>query len=435
MPPRVSNVPTPTDAYAVWRDPNYRHFEAGWFLLTFASFVETLCARAYLYDATGDAMALGWIGLVRAVPVILLAIPGGQLADRFSRKHVMLSTMVLSALLSLGLIGAVSSAAPVGWIYLLLGLGGVSHALGTPSRLALLPQLVASDLFGNAVAWNSSVFQIAAVTGPTVGGLVMARGSVTAAFILVFVCRLVSLATIAGLKTPRAAPNTESLSWESLVAGFRFVGRTKLILATITLDLFAVLLGGAVYLLPVFAKDILGVGKLGLGVLQSADACGAVAMAVLLTHRPPLRRAGRTLLWAVAGFGLATIVFGLSRWYWLSLAMMFLIGAFDSISVIVRHTLVQMLTPDSMRGRVSAVNNIFIVASNDLGGAESGVAARLLGPVWAVVVGGIGSIAVVFGTARVWPEILSIGSLKDIRPAEVAEAELQADEERAGRAG
>ena len=201
----------------------------------------------------------------------------------------------------------------------------------------------------------------------------------------------------AGRPLPDARAPAESISWQSLAAGVRFVWRTKLILATITLDLFAVLLGGATYLLPVFCEDILGVGARGVGFLRSAEAVGAVAMAILLTHLPPMRRAGRTMLWAVAGFGGATVVFGLSRLFWLSLAMMFLIGALDNVSVVVRHTLVQMLTPDAMRGRVSAVNGVFIVSSNDLGGLESGVTAWLFGPVISVVGGGIGTILVVLG--------------------------------------
>jgi MFS family permease len=210
------------------------------------------------------------------------------------------------------------------------------------------------------------------------------------------------------------------------------VKKTKLILAAISLDLFAVLLGGAVYLVPVFAEDILQVGAPGLGFLRSAEAMGAVVMAVLLAHLPPMKHAGRTLLASVAGFGVATIVFGLSTSFWLSLAMMFLLGAFDNVSVVVRHTLVQMLTPDFMRGRVSAVNSIFIVASNDLGGLESGATAKIFGsPVRAVVFGGVGSLLVVAAAARIWPQLLTIGKLKDVRPAEDADSTLSSPQEAA----
>ena len=239
---------------------------------------------------------------------------------------------------------------------------------------------------------------------------------------MVLACRLPAVAGITMMHYRQAERPAQSISWQSVLAGIRFVWNTKLILATITLDLFAVLLGGATYLLPIYAKDILHVGPTGLGFLRSADAVGAICMAMTLAHRPPLRSAGATLLWAVAGFGAATIVFGLSQWFLLSLGMMFLVGALDNISVVVRHTLVQMLTPDEMRGRVSAVNSVFIVASNDLGGLESGLTAWLFGPVISVVGGGVGTILVVLAAMLLWPQILAIGSLDAIRPVDVPES-------------
>jgi predicted MFS family arabinose efflux permease len=282
-----------------------------------------------------------------------------------------------------------------------------------------LPQIVPAEGFANAVAWNSSVFHVASMTGPAIGGLLLdlERG-VPLALAVVVACRLLSLAAMVRIPGRRPNGRTSSISLESVMAGIRFVVQQKTVLALITLDLFAVLLGGATYLLPVFQKDILGAAPSAVGYLRSAEAAGAIAMAVLLTHLPPIPRAGRTMLWAVAGFGAATIVFGLSRSLWLSLAAMFLVGAFDNVSVVVRHTLVQMLTPDAMRGRVSAVNNIFIVSSNDLGGLESGVTAWMFGPILSVVGGGIGTILVVLGATWKWPQILALGSLGDIRPAE-----------------
>jgi MFS family permease len=211
-------------------------------------------------------------------------------------------------------------------------------------------------------------------------------------------------------------PKKRAADFRSLIAGVKFVFEHQIILAIITLDLFAVLLGGATYLLPIYASDLLRVGAVGFGWLRAAPAVGALAMALLSAHAPPFRRAGRALLWAVVGFGLATIVFGLSRNFWLSLSMLFLTGVFDNISVIVRHTLVQVLTPDEMRGRVSAVNNIFVGASNELGGFESGLTARLFGPVISVVGGGIGTIVVVIVTAIVWPQVARFGSLIDAKP-------------------
>jgi len=407
------------DPYAVWRNPDYRCYAAGWFLLTFGKMIETVAIGVHIYDRTRDPLALGWIGAVQAVPVMLLAIPGGQIADRWDRRRVMMALLGLSTLVSLGLAWAAWHDLAVGWLYVLLLVGAVGAALGSPSRAALLPQIVGPDDFTNAVTWNSSVFHVASMTGPAIGGLVVGTAvSTHRALALVAVCRVLSLGMIWAVRCRPAERPAESVSWKTLLAGIHFVWRTKLILATISLDLFAVLLGGATYLLPLYAEDILHVGARGLGLLRSAEAAGAIAMALLLAHLPPMRRAGRSMLWAVTGFGLATIVFGLSESFWLSLGMMFLIGALDNVSVVVRHTLVQMLTPDSMRGRVSAVNGVFIVASNDLGGMESGVTARLFGAVASVVVGGVGTILVVLTAARLWPEILAIGSLKDVRPAD-----------------
>lgn len=425
-----------TGPYAAWKNPDYRLFACGWFILTFGKQIETVAVGIHLYERTGDPLALGLLGLVQALPVLLLAIPGGQLADRFDRRRLMMLMLGLGTTVSLGLTWLALVDAPVQWFYVLLALGATSQALGSPSRSALLPELVSPRLFSNAVTWNSSVFQIASMTGPAIGGLIVGtQKSAATAFAVVTVCRLLSLASIAALRYRPIQRVKQAISWESLVAGIQFVWNTKLILATITLDLFAVLLGGATYLLPIYAKDILHVGATGLGLLRSAEAIGAVSMALLLAHLPPMRRAGRTMLWAVGGFGVATIIYGVSQWFWLSMVMMFLIGAMDNISVVVRHTLVQMLTPDHMRGRVSAINSIFIVASNDLGGLESGVTARLFGPVLSVVTGGIGAIVVVLGTAQVWPQILRIGSLEDIRPTETIKAQAKASEEFATRDG
>lgn len=421
-------------AYAVWRSGDYRLFAVSWFLLVFGKMVETVAVQIHVYRETGDALSLGIIGLVQALPVILLAIPGGQVADRWNRRGVMMATLAVGAVVSLGLMAAARHDLQVGWFYLLLVGGAISQALGSPSRAALLPQIVDREIFTNAVAWNTTVFHVASMTGPAVGGLLVGlQADTTTAFLLVTACRVLSLAAVSRIADPPAQVSEEAVSWNSLLAGIRFVWQTKLILATITLDMFAVLLGGATYLLPMFAEDILGVGAEGLGLLRSAEAVGAVTMGVLLAHLPPMRRAGRTMLWAVAGFGVATVGLGVSQWFPLSLAMMFLIGASDNVSVVVRHTLVQMLTPDEMRGRVSAVNSIFIVSSNDLGGLESGVTARLFGPVLSVVGGGLGAIAVVLGVGRIWPEILSIGSLADIRPIEPGRDREEIDEELAAR--
>ncbi len=447
----MSDAAPKHDPYALWRDASYRNYAGSWFLITFSRRIEFVAIGFYLartYPKQG-ALLLGIWGLVQAMPVILLAIPGGQLADRFNRLRVMMLTFSLGVIAAIGLVAVAALGGGTWWLYLLVVISAIGWALGNPSRQAMLPSLIRAELFSTGVAWNSSVFYIASVTGPAVGGallwlsekpawvemvshsasflgpdvaawLVRFSTGMTPAFLLVLLCRVASLAAISRIRYRSADRSRQSVSWESLVAGIRFVRRTPLILATITLDLFAVLLGGATYLLPIYAT-MLHVGPLGLGALQSADAVGAICMAITLAHRPPLRRAGVTLLWAVMGFGVATIVFGVSQWFWLSLLMMFLIGALDNISVVVRHTLVQMLTPDEMRGRVSAVNGIFIVASNDLGGLESGLTAWLFGVVASVVAGGVGTILVVLTAVWIWPQLLGIGSLAAIRPAAVEE--------------
>lgn len=428
---------TPADRrgpYAAWTNGSFRLFAVSFFLMIFGKMIETVAVGIHIYRQTGDPLSLGLIGLVQALPVLVLAIPGGQVADRWNRRRVMIGMLAVSAAVSMGLTLAARYELPVRWFYVLLGVGAVSQAMGSPSRAALLPQIVDRGIFTNAVAWNTTVFHVAVMTGPAVGGLIVgAQTNTIAAFILVTVCRVLSAAAIFGVRSTAPERSSDPVTWGSLLAGIRFVWQTRLILATISLDLFAVLLGGATYLLPIFAEDILGVGARGLGFLRSAEAVGAVCMGVLLAHLPPARKAGRMMLWAVAGFGAATIGLGLSRHFPLSLAMMFFIGALDNVSVVVRHTLVQMLTPDEMRGRVSAINSVFIVSSNDLGGLESGVTARLFGPAISVVAGGVGAILVVLAAARIWPEILTIGSLAEIRPAEAVPVGQQADEELAAR--
>ena len=419
----MAETPQHSDPYAPWRCRDYRCYELCWFGMTFSKHVETLAVSVYfvtIYDLGDAALALGMMGLVQALPVMLLAIAGGQLADRLDRRRLLMAMLGIRVLMSLGLaVNAIYGGSPF-WIYMLLGAGATATALGSASRSAMLPQLVPRAIFSTAITWNTTVFQISSVTGPVVGGYLMVLWTNPApAFVVVAVCRLLAVGALALIHYRPPDDNArQEMSWESVVAGIRFVWRTKTILATITLDLFAVLLGGATYLLPIYALDILDVGPAGLGFLRATEAIGAMCMAIMLVHLPPMRRAGVTMLWAVAGYGAAWIVFGLSTWFWLSLAMMFVIGALDNISVVVRHTLVQMLTPDEMRGRVSAVNNVFIVASNDLGGLESGVTARIFGPVASIVAGGVGTILVVVAVVRRWPQVLSIGSLGAIKPVE-----------------
>jgi MFS family permease len=407
------------DPYAAWRFRDFRLYAVSWFLLVFAREIETVAVGVHVYYHTLNPLSLALVGLVRALPIIILAIAGGQLADRFNRRHVIVCTYSLSVVSAAGLAITAFLHGPVWWMYVFLGLGSVGYALGGASRSSILPQIVDADVFSNAITWNTSIFHIAAMTGPAVGGIIIGwEKTALAAFLCIMFLRFISLVGVAFIRNrPQSGP-MEAVSWETVLAGIRFVWKSKLILATISLDLFAVLLGGFTYLLPMFVRDILHVEEACVGYLRATEAVGAVCMAMMIAHAPPMKRAGATMLWAVSGFGAATIVFGLSRWYLLSMLMMFFIGALDNISVVVRHTVVQMLTPDYMRGRVSAVNNIFITASNDIGGVESGATTWLFGSaVASVVFGGVGTIFVVIASALTWPQILKIGSLQDIRPA------------------
>ncbi len=371
-----------------------------------------------LYERTHSALALGLVGLATALPVVILALPAGHLADRMDRKKILIWAQVEFILAGLALAALSYWRGPVALVYAVLLTRGAAQAYNNPARQALLPRLVPTEIFGNAVTWASSAFQIAAVVGPGLGGITIAlEGGATGTYIIstvltvIYLIALTQIRASGGVSPEAEGRPREKMTLESLAAGMRFVRDTKVILAAITLDLFAVLLGGATALLPIFAKDILHVGPDGLGWLRAAPSVGALMTALTIAHRPTMRRTGPTLLFAVAGFGAATVVFGLSRSFWLSLVMLFVLGALDGISMIIRSTLVQLRTPDEMRGRVSAVNSVFIDMSNELGGFESGALAALVGPVTAVVVGGVGTLVVVASVAAAWPELRRLGPI------------------------
>lgn len=405
----------PHNPYAPLRDRNYRRFLAAGMVATVGGQMQSIAIGWELYDRTRSTTALGLVGLAQVLPVILLAIPAGHAADRHSRRGLVIVAHVLLMAASVGLALISIYQGGVGWVYVCLVLTGIGQAVNMPARWSLLPQVVPRELMAAAATWNSSSWQIAAVVGPSLGGLVIAMThGATTAYLADAACSGLVIALCASLVLRPSARDSQPVSWSSLMAGIRFVFSTELILATITLDLFAVLLGGATALLPVFARDILHVGPAGLGWLRAAPSMGAFLMALTLAHRPPMRKAGRALLWSVGGFGLATVVFGLSTNPYLSFAMLFLTGVFDNVSVVVRSTLVQLLTPDAMLGRVSAVNAIFIGSSNELGEFESGIAATLFGPVAAVVGGGLGTVLVVAAVALVWPGVLRLGPLHQV---------------------
>ncbi len=435
----------PHDPYAAFRSLGFTFYTLGNFISIAGRQMLTIAIEWEVYARTHSASALGLVGLVAALPIVGLSLPAGHLADRVSRKTIILWSQAGSALCSVLL-------ALVSWnhlrlphlvilargndclraiatiferhhpafhfndlslplLYLLMLISGAIRTFGWAARSSYFPTLVPREHFANAVTWNSSAFQVSCVLGPAIGGFLIVRMGFPFIYFVDACCALAFLFLVLPIKSRQAIKQHAQSTWESLAAGIHFVIRNKVILATITLDLFAVLLGGATALLPIFADQILHCGPIGLGWMRAAPAIGAFIMAVTIAYLPPMRHAGRMLLWSVSGFGVATIIFGASRWFWLSLLMLFLTGVFDSVSVVVRQTLVQLLTPDEMRGRVSAVNNIFIGTSNEFGAVESGLTAAVFGAVWSVIGGGIGTILVVLGVALKWPETGKIGRL------------------------
>jgi MFS family permease len=408
------------DPYAALRNRDYRMYCLGWVTSVLGRQIQEVAIGYEIYERTNSKLALAWIGLSQAVPMLGCLIPAGHMADRFDRRKIIMLTQAVWVSCALGLAALSHARGSIPLMYLLLGVSAAAHAVGWPARSSLLPQIVPAPIFNNAVTWNSSFFQVASVAGPALGGFILLRGT-TAAYLIDACCAAVFLGTIGMVRVRPMERSREPASLRSLAAGIRFVWRTKIVLAAMTLDLFAVFFGGSVALLPVFRKDILHVGEVEFGWLRAAPAVGAFAAGMVIAHLPPMKKAGRSMLWAVAWFGVATIVFGLSRSFWLSFAMLAITGALDNVSVVVRHTLVQALPPDSMRGRVAAVNGVFIGASNELGGLESGVTAAWLGPVASVVFGGAMTIVVVAAAAWIWPEVRNFGSLKDARPVEEEE--------------
>jgi MFS family permease len=369
-----------------------------------------------LYDRTHSAFALGLTGLASVAPTILFALPAGAVADRYDRRNVVRLARILAGLMSVALAILSTTHGPVWLIYVALFLGGIGFAFLAPAQSALLAQVLPIEAYPNGVTWNSTGFQIAAVTGPALGGALIAiTGTSTTVYV---VCALMAIAYLVSITLIRPRPqvhNREPITPSVLAAGVRFVFNDQLILAAITLDLFAVLFGGATTLLPIYAKDILQVGPTGLGWLRAAPSVGAMLTALWLAHRSRMYRAGLILLGAVIGFGIATIIFGLSKSFTLSMVALFMLGAFDSVSVVIRSSLVQLRTPDAMRGRVNAVNGIFIDLSNELGGFESGSVAALIGPIPTVVLGGIGTILVVFIVGAKWRALREMRELEEQR--------------------
>ncbi|HYF64116.1 MAG TPA: MFS transporter [Herpetosiphonaceae bacterium] len=404
--------PARHDPYAALRFRDFRLLIIGTFFAIIGEQMIGVAIGWELYERTGQTLYLGLVGLVQVIPVVLLALPAGHIADRFDRKKIMMLMLLALSLCSLGL-GLLSwRQGSLIMVYACLLVIGIARSFQGPASSALVPQLIPEEHYANAATWQSTAWQSSSIIGPALGGLIIALQHSATTIYFIDAALLLGLCGVISLLRPRPVQlSTEPATLNSLLAGLKFVYRTKVILASITLDMVAVLLGGATALLPVFAKDILHVGPTGLGLLRTAPALGAVIAALALAHLPPFRRAGRTLLIVVAGFGVATIVFGLSTSFPLSLLMLALLGGLDSVSVVIRSTLLMLRTPDAMRGRVNAVHNVFVGLSNELGAFESGLAAALLGTTVAVAAGGVGTILVVGAVALVWPEVRRLGRL------------------------
>ncbi|GLV57212.1 MFS transporter [Dictyobacter sp. S3.2.2.5] len=418
----IGSAPPPVhDPYAAMRSRDFRLLLIGSFIVSMGERMLEVALGWDLYDRTNSALVLGGVGLVLIIPVILLSLPAGHIADRVNRKAIMLISQSVLVISSLGLAALSLFHGSLILIYACLFVIGTATAFLNPASSALSAQTIPEEDFENSATWSSSSWQLASVMGPGLGGMLVGLfHSATLVYVLnalaafTFVILLIFIKARHQVVKADARKEKEETSWREVFEGVHFLRRTPVLLAAITLDLFAVLLGGATTLLPIFARDILHVGPTGLGWLRAAPSIGALCVVLILTHRPPFKRAGPTLLVAVAGFGLATIVFGLSHSFWLSLAMLFLLGALDDVSVVIRSSLLLTRTPNEMRGRVSAVNSLFVGASNELGGFESGLTAQLFTPILSVVAGGIGTILVVVCVALCWPEMRRLGTLREV---------------------
>jgi MFS family permease len=405
------------DSYAALRHRDFRWFVISLFAMTLGSQLQGVVVGWQVYAITHDPLSLGLIGLAEALPFIAVALPAGYLADRWNRRTICVIALAVLAACSLALLAlsAVPGLLPrvgIRPVYAVIFISGIARSLLQPARQAMNAEIIPRSMYENAIAWRSSTWQTGAVLGPALGGLLYGfTGAVVSYGVDAALMLLALIGFLVVRYTPVERQREDAPILTGLVTGLKFVFREPVILGALSLDLFSVFLGGAEALLPVFAAEILRVGPQGLGILRAAPAAGAVLMGVYLAHRPPIERAGRTMLMAVALFAVSIIGFGLSRSFYLSLFLLGLSGMADNISVVIRSTLLQLLTPPEMLGRVSAVNSVFIGSSNELGAFESGVVAKLLGTVQAVVLGGVAALAVVGITARLVPRLRQLGRI------------------------
>lgn len=403
----------------VYRERDFGILLSSRFLTTVAAQIQSVAVGWQVYEISRSPMALGFVGLAEFIPMFLLVLPAGDVTDRTDQRKVLSAALIVQTICAgLFLFLNFTPLHTLRPFYAVLVLFGAARGFSAPSSQSLLAFIVPPERLPKAIAWSSSAFQTAVIAGPAIGGFLYAFGP-PAAYAVCFVCFLaggIGTYILGGRR--QSGPRSDANAIARVAEGIRFVRNRPVVLGAISLDLFAVLLGGAVALLPIYARDILHVGPIGLGVLRSATAVGAALTAVALGRRPIERKTGTRMFGAVAVFGLATIVFGLSRNFYLSLAALAVLGASDMISVYVRSALVQFATPDAMRGRVSAVNMLFVGASNELGEFESGITAAWFGTVPSVVIGGLGTLAVVALWMWLFPPLRTVDRLRDVEPAQ-----------------
>lgn len=443
------------DPYAALRVRPFRDYLSGSFLALIGRQAVITVALWQVYEWTHSLAAVGFVAATNVIPLLVLSLPAGALTDRHDRKRLIALGTGALAVLNLGLAALVfwqeaipnlavlrgsnallrslalvferqvdasalhfdRPALPI--LFLLLLAHACARILMWPARSSIAPLLVPPAILGNAITWSTSAFEIATVSGPLLGGFALGKLGAAVVYAVGGLLEGIFVWLLREVRYVQEPVRTATKrSWGEVLAGARFIWRKKVILAASSLDLFAVLLGGVVAVLPAYADQILHVGPTGFGCLRAAPSIGAIAMAMWVAHRPPMQNPGRALLWAVAGFGAAIVIFGVSRWFWLSLFALFLTGAFDNISVVVRQSLVQLLTPDALRGRVTAMNQIFVGSSNEIGALRAGLMSALVGPVAAVVWGGIGTIAVTAAIARAVPPLRQLPALHTLKPDE-----------------
>jgi MFS family permease len=408
--------PTPPAVLGVLKHRNFTLYLTARFIATLAVQMQSVAVGWQVYAITNDPLDLGLIGLAQFLPFIVLVLPAGQIADRFDRRLILALCYIVEVLCAALLLGFTLYGLSDVWpVFLVLVLFGSARAFAMPTSQAITPNLVPRESFGNAVALNSSTFHVATIVGPSVGGLLYVTGAATV-YGVVCVLLVVSVGFMLCVRLPAVIRSTEPATWHTVLEGLRFVRSRPVVLGAISLDLFAVLFGGATALLPVFASDILITGPQGLGLLRTAPAVGAALTAAALAFYPITRDVGRWMFAGVAVFGVAIIVFGLSNSFALSLLALVVLGAGDMVSVYIRHMLIQLETPDEIRGRVSAVNAVFIGASNELGEFESGVTAVWFGLVPSVVIGGAATIAVTGLWMRLFPTLRTMDRFPGAEP-------------------